>query len=240
MIAKRPRIMVVDDDSGIRTTLEAIIEDAGYEVIGVDNGYEAIELARTAPSDLIFLDINMPGINGVETFRGIKEANPEIVVVMMTAHAMAGLVEEALAEGAYAVVYKPLDVGQLIDTIQSVLKTHLVLVVDDSSSDRETLRAILKSSGYKVSTAVDGYYAIAMATERHYDIVLMDLRMPGMDGFYAFQEIRKIDPLAKFIFITAYTVEEPVEEGVRSGAYTVLTKPVDPDAMLALMDSITS
>ena len=240
MIAKRPRIMVVDDDLSIRTTLEAIIEDAGYEVIGAENGYEAIELAKSAPSDLIFLDINMPGINGVETFREIREVNPETVVVMMTAFAMAGLVEEALAEGAHAVMYKPLDVGRLIDTIQSALNTHLVLVVDDRAADRETLSAILENSGYKVSTAEDGNYAVSMATKRHYDIVLMDLRMPGMDGFAAFQEIREIDPLAKVIFITAYTLEEPIREGVKSGAYTVLKKPIDPDVMLALMESITT
>ena len=239
MTAKRPRIMVVDDDLSIRTTLEAIIEDAGYEAIGADNGYEAIELAKRAPADVIFLDINMPGINGVETFREIRVANPDTVVVMMTAYAMGGLVEEALADGAYAVVYKPFDIGQLIDTIESVLKTHLVLVVDDRAADRETLRAILEDSGYKVSTAEDGNYAISMATERHYDIVLMDLRMPGMDGFDAFQEIRKIDPLAKVIFVTGYVIEGPVREVVKSGAYTVLTKPVDPDVMLALMESIT-
>jgi CheY-like chemotaxis protein len=230
--------MVVDDDSSMRITLEGIIEEEGYCVVVADDGYQAIELAKKAHFDLIFLDIKMPGIDGVEAFKEIVKVSPDTVVVMMTGFSLAEVVEEGLEEGAYAVLYKPFDVHQIIDIIQSVQGNHLVLVVDDRAPDRETLRVILEDSGYEVSTAESGNYAVSMATERHFDIILMDIRMPGIDGFAAFQEIRRVDPLAKVVFITGYALENAVLEAVMSGAYSVLTKPVNPDEMLTLMKSI--
>ena len=80
MTDERPWIMVVDDDAGIRVTLEGMIEEEGYEVTGVEDGYRAIELAKEAPFALIFMDIKMPGINGVETYREIKKVSPQSVV----------------------------------------------------------------------------------------------------------------------------------------------------------------
>ena len=70
-------------------------------------------------------------------------------------------------------------------------------------------------------------------------VILMDIRMPGMDGITAFEEIRMFDPLVKVIFITGYTLENPVREALLNGACTVLTKPVDPEELLALMNSLT-
>ena len=238
MTDNQPKIMVVDDDPGMRLTLEGIIEDEGYDVVGVDNGYQAIELAKETPFTLIFMDIKMPGINGVEAFREIKQLSPDSVIVMMTGFSVEELVKEALEEGANAVIYKPLDMGQIIDIVQAVLKTTFVLVVDDRAADRETLHAILEDNGYQVSSAQDGKQAISMAAARHHGIILMDMRMPGMDGFTASEEIKKFDPQVKVIFITGYELGDPAREALVAGAYTVVAKPVDPEELLALMQSV--
>ena len=230
--------MVVDDDPGVRLTLEGIIEDEGYDVVGVPDGYRAIELAGQQTFALIFMDIKMPGIDGLDTYRKIKRVSPEAVVVMMTGFSVEDLVKEALDEGAYAVIYKPFDMEQIIDIVQVVLKTVLVLVVDDRAADRTTLRAMLEDNEYLVAEAWNGHEAAAMAAERHYGVILMDIRMPGMDGFATFQRISVFDRYARVIFITGYDLEEPVKEALLGGAYTVLAKPVDPDEMLALMKSI--
>ena len=103
MIVNGPKIMVVDDDPGMRLTLVGIIEDEGYEVFGAEDGYRAIELAEETSFALIFMDIRMPGLNGVETYREIKKINPRSVVVMLTGFSVESLVKEALKEGAYAV-----------------------------------------------------------------------------------------------------------------------------------------
>ena len=124
MVQIQPTIMVVDDDEGMRITLEGIIEDEGYNVIGAEDGYRAIELAKVNPCALFFLDIRMPGINGVETYREIKKTSPGSVVAMMTGFTAEGLVQAALDEGAYTVVYKPFRIERIIEIVSTVLKSR--------------------------------------------------------------------------------------------------------------------
>ncbi len=230
---------MVDDDAGMRITLEGIIEDEGYDVVGAKNGYEAVKLVEESCFDLIFMDIKMPGINGVETYREIKKASPQSVVVMMTGFSVEELVKEALQEGAYGVIYKPYSMEQIIDIMQSVLKSTGILVVDDLATHRETLCAILEDTGYKVSEAQDGEDAISLVQKNRYDIVLMDVVMPGIDGFETFKEVHKIDPQVKVIFVTGYALSDPVRQVLQEGAFSVLTKPVDPDDLLTLIKTIT-
>ena len=233
------KIMVVDDDPGMRITLEGIIEDEGYDVVGAADGHQAIQLAREDHFGLIFMDIKMPGITGVDAYREIKKISPETVVVMMTGFSLGDLIRDAMEEGAYAVVYKPFDMGQIIDIVQAVLKTTVVLVVDDRATDRQPLRAILKENGYLVAEAQSGADAVEMAAKRHFGVILMDANMPGTDGSAAFEQIRSVDPQAKIVFVSGYELEDSVKNGLRRGAYTALTKPVDPEEMLALLRSIT-
>ena len=239
MVNKRPRIMVVDDEPYMCTTLEAIFKDEGYEVATASDGYEAISQAKSASFDLIFMDIKLPGINGVEAYREIKSISPDTVVVVMTGFALEDLVKEALEEGAYAVIYKPFAVEQILDIVQAVLQTAVVLVVDDQAGDREALRAILEDAGYTVFEAEHGRQAIGMALERHYQVILMDIRMPGLNGMETFQRIREVDPQVKVVFITGYELDAFTAEALRQGAYNVLTKPVDVEQMLCLIRSIT-
>jgi two-component system response regulator HydG len=114
-------ILVVDDLKSIRLTLGGILEDEGYNVVLAENGYQAIEAAKQTPFDLVFMDIKMPGINGVQTFREIKKINPKAAVIMMTASSVEELIKEALDEGAYAVVYKPFDVEKIVSITKSAL-----------------------------------------------------------------------------------------------------------------------
>jgi len=118
----KANILVVDDLRSIRLTLGGILEDEGYNVVLAENGYQAIEMAKQTPFDLIFMDIKMPGINGVQTFREIKKVNPQAVVIMMTAYSVEDLIKEALEEGAYAVVYKPFDIEKILSLIESALR----------------------------------------------------------------------------------------------------------------------
>lgn len=233
-----PKIMVVDDDPGMRLTLEGIIEDEGFDVVGAEDGFRAIELAKTAQLNLIFMDIKMPGINGVETYREIKRVSPNSVVVMMTGFSVDSLVQDALEEGAYAVLYKPFEMGEIIEIVDQVLKTTLVLLVDDKSTDKSIMRSILKDSGYVVAEARSGEEAVAMAAQRRFSLILMDIKMAEMDGFTALERIRQFDPEAKAIFITDYTLDDSVIDVLKAGAYTAISKTVDPKELLDLIQSI--
>ena len=119
MQPNQTNVLLVDDDDGIRFTLQGIIEDEGYSVFEAEDGYQAIELVKQIDFHWVFMDIRMPGLNGVETYLEIKKIRPSSKVVMMTGFSVEALVDKALEEGVYAVLYKPLPVEQLLDILKS-------------------------------------------------------------------------------------------------------------------------
>ncbi len=239
-VQNKAKVLVVDDQIGMLETFTDILEDKGFNVVTADDGFAAIERVKEQSFDLIFMDIKMPGINGVQTFREIKKINPKIAVVMMTAYSVEDLIEEAIAEGAYTVVYKPFDINKVIQTIEKVLDTVLVLVVDDRLEDRQTFKDALGSKGYRVTTAKDGYEAIALVKQGDFDIIFIDVKMPGVDGVKTFEEIHKIKPEVPVIMVTGCSAEELLKDAVDKGAYACIHKPLDMDAVLAMVEEITN
>ena len=237
---EKPNILVVDDLRSIRLTLGGILEDNGHQVVTVEDGYQAIEAVGKTHFDVIFMDIKMPGINGVQTFREVKKIDPEATVIMMTAYSVDDLVKEALDEGAYAVVYKPFDIDRIIAIIEKSLhKKILILVVDDQFTDRETLKRILEDKGYRVATARNGAEVIEMVKSRHYDIIFLDIRLPDMDGVETFEQVKKIDPRATVIMMSGCTEDNLVKRAISQGAYTCLHKPFDMEKVIALVENLT-
>lgn len=236
----KTNILVVDDIRSMRVTLGGILEDKGHNVVMVENGYQAIEAVKKTLFDVIFIDIKMPGINGVQTFREIKRIDRKAVVIMMTAYSVEDLLKEALEEGAYATVYKPFDVDKIIAIIEEVLhEKTLILVVDDKFSDRETLKTILEDKGYRVTTAKDGTEAIEMVKSKHYDIIFLDVILPGMDGVETFERVKGIDPEVTVIMMTGYTAEDLVRKAVSEGAYTCIYKPFNMEKLIELVEGIS-
>ena len=109
----QPRVLVVDDQENARITMRGLIEDLGAQVQTAEDGYQAIEGARTINFDLAFIDIEMPWINGVQTLRELLKLRPAMVAAMVTGYGEARLVREALDEGAVAVLLKPFDANEV-------------------------------------------------------------------------------------------------------------------------------
>ena len=236
-------VMIVDDNISACKTLSFILEEEGYDVTTAKDGPEAIAVVEERPFDIIFMDIRMPLMDGVETYRRIKRVRPDCVVVMMTAYAVEELVREALQEGAYAVMYKPLDIEEMVALIERV--THadqgaLILVVDDDPEFCITFTNVLVTRGYKVGTADTGEEAISMTQERAYDIIFIDMRLPTLNGLETYLAIRKIDQQAVAIMMTAYRQEmaELVEAALNNTAYACIYKPLDLEEVLTLTNKI--
>ena len=123
---KKPRVLVVDDQQNARITMRGLLEDLGAQVQTAEDGYQAIEGAREVPFDLAFIDIEMPGINGIQTLRELLKLRPEMVAAMVTGYGEARLVEEALKEGAVAVLLKPFDAKEI---------SHLVYGINQRPDD---------------------------------------------------------------------------------------------------------
>lgn len=115
---KRTPVLVVDDNLDIARTTALILNYLGYAATTAGDGLEAIQKVEAQPYDVIVMDIKMPRMGGMEACQRILEMRPEAVVVMTTAFAVEGLVQQVRAAGARYVLYKPLDVGELIAIIE--------------------------------------------------------------------------------------------------------------------------
>jgi len=121
---QKASILIVDDNVSLCRTLSLVLGRQGYAVNTAKDGLEALDRVKENPFDMIFMDIKMPLMDGVETYRRIKKIRPEAVVMMMTAYAVEDLVQQALEEGAYGIVYNPLDIGKVVSVIKEAKETR--------------------------------------------------------------------------------------------------------------------
>jgi CheY-like chemotaxis protein len=146
------------------------------------------------------MDIQLPEISGLEVTKWLKEDDElaHIPVVAVTAFAMKGDEERIREGGCEAYISKPISVSHFLDTIKRLLDkvgrmSARILVVDDIEANVRLLEAKLTAEYYEVSTAMDGPTALAMAARDLPDIILLDVMMPGMDGFTVCRKLKE-DP----------------------------------------------
>lgn len=114
--------------------------------------------------------------------------------------------------------------------------TPTILVVDDEVDTCQNLSDILTDLGYQVDVAYDGFQALQMVRKNTYDVALLDLKMPGMDGLTLYREIKKISAGTVAIVVTAYSGGDTTAQALTAGAWHVLAKPVDFTRLLGLVD----
>ena len=233
------KVLVVDDQRSIRLTLSAILESRGCDVTEVEDGYRAIDAAGESSFDLVLMDIKMPGINGVQTFREIKKISPGSLVVMMTGYAVQDLVDTAMEEGALSVIYKPFEMEEVFKLVDSISKSVKILVVDDNTLVRESLTGILTSHGHEVVSASRGEEALEIVKDGSFDLALMDLKLPGSDGFSIFKQIQEISPKTGVVFITGLELSGEFKEASEDLDYPILYKPLDMQNLLTLVKRLS-
>ncbi len=236
---KKTNILIVDDEIDLLETLGDIFESKGYNVTMVEDGNKAIELLKKKYFDIILMDLKMPGISGVESFKEVKNLHPSAAIIMMTAGSIGEEIKEAMGAGVDAVVDKPFNVKKLVATIESILERPLILVVDDRVEDRETLRDILVERKYRAFVAKDGYEAIDIVRRSDFDVILLDIKMPGMDGMEVLEVVKEIKPDIGVVMMTGYSSEGLAGKSLKKGAYTCLYKPfLDMEKLLRVIEEV--
>jgi two-component system response regulator HydG len=240
---RKPAVLIVDDDTSQTRTMSLILTRKGYEVATARDGFEAIVRVRERPFDVIFMDIKMPVMNGVEAYKEIKKIRPEAVVMMMTAYAVEELIQEALREGVGGVLYKPIDIDSVTALIDDAMKSKnggFILVVDDDESTCVTLKNILTRKGYETGIAHTGEEAVRMAKKKKYRIIFIDMKLPTINGLETYLAIKKVSPETVAIMITAYRqqMEELVDKAIQNDAYTCIYKPLDIEVLLGMVEEI--
>lgn len=122
--------MIVDDQFGIRTLLNEVLQKEGYEIYQAANGLQALKLTDQHDPDLVLLDMKIPGMDGLEILKKMKESNPDIRVIIMTAYGELDLIEQTKKLGALAHFSKPFD----IEEIRSAVRKYLTVKSDHTTT----------------------------------------------------------------------------------------------------------
>ncbi|MEM1441156.1 MAG: response regulator [Verrucomicrobiota bacterium] len=222
-------ILVIDDDFAVRELLQRILEAEGYRVITAEDGNEGLALASQHLPDAITLDVVMPGgKDGWDVLQHLKSdpRTQSIPVIMVSVMAEQ---ENGLALDVEDYLVKPIDVDRLSRVILRVTgqsPQRNLLLVDDDKESLEAMSRVLEDSGWQTILAHDGAEALAMLEKTRPAAIVLDLIMPGMDGFEFLQKQQEDEHL-KSIPVIVMTGKEPSDaeqEFLRKRVTTVLKK----------------
>lgn len=232
------KILVVDDELRMREMLYDLLSRKGYKMFTAPGGGEAIEIVRQENPDLVLLDIKMPNIDGIETLKKIREFDTKTRIVMLTGVDDVELEKQARMIGASGFLRKELDLALITKAVDEILaerkegsaaEAKKILIVDDNLQIRSLLERFLIKKGFYALTAASGEEALEKIKTAKPLIVLLDIKMPGMDGLMTLKRIKEINEDIGVIMITGVEDENIGEEALKLGAYDYITKPLDLD-----------
>jgi DNA-binding NtrC family response regulator len=235
------KVLVVDDDRRMVKTICDILKAKGFEAVSALTGEEAVEMVRADIPDCVLMDVKMPGIDGVEALRMMKEMVPDLPVVLMSAYATGDQAEEAKRQGAYSVLTKPIDIQQLLSFLSLLRKEESILVVDDDPQFCRTLKDILQSRNYQVETEDDPEKVLGHMEQKYELVVVLDLKLGDADGLDVLRDIRSRYPTKPVVLVTGYSGEmvSVIEKGLQIGAYTCLYKPFVTEELIGIIEEIS-
>jgi PAS domain S-box-containing protein len=266
------RVLVVDDNANARQVLRETLQRLGFRAESVDGGLASVEAVQQAdrladPFDVVLMDWQMPGVDGLEASRRIRglalSHRPQMILV--TGFGREEVMERAGHEEFSAVLVKPVNPSLLLDHLMHVvqvatrplpvslpagpqapvsasmvgLRGARVLAVDDNDINLQVARELLEDVGVLVQTASDGEQAVQKVRDREFDLVLMDMQMPVMDGLAATRAIRQLPQreTLPIVAMTANAMDQDRQRCIDAGMNDFLAKPIDPDRLFEMLAS---
>ena len=251
------KALVVDDDFNTCDSVTKMLVKVGMRAEWTLSGKEAVLRARQSieMSDVYhayIIDWRLPDMNGIEVTRQIRSLHDDTPIIILTAYDWSDIEVEAKAAGVTAFCSKPMFMSDLRETLMSALgqkltdasqellpeedadfKDRHILLVEDNELNREIAQEILREYGFRVDTAENGAVAVEKvrtAAPGSYDLVLMDVQMPVMDGYTATRQIRALEDPAlagiPILAMTANAFDEDRRNAMESGMNGFLSKPI--------------
>ncbi len=258
-------VIVVDDDPISTQHVKLVLDEVGMTsdiALSPEEGIKMLKIAKARgnPYNTVLVDYRMPDLDGIELSRMIREFDDSIVIILLTSYSWIEIEEEAVEAGVDSFVAKPLLAQDVMpefrsaverrrshekDTAPADLTGKRILLAEDLEINAEIMTELLEMNDMKVDVAVNGQIAVDLFEEHdpgYYDAVLMDMRMPVMDGLDATRNIRASShPDSRripIIALTANAFDEDVQRALQAGMNAFLSKPVEPEKLyetLALM-----
>jgi two-component system, NtrC family, response regulator HydG len=240
MTAKTHRILIVDDDLDNASSLCELFEFEGHQVTVVHSGDQAIAAYLNNDYDVAFMDVMMPGKNGVESFLEIKRLKPSARVVMMTGFSVEQLLCQAMENGAMGVLTKPMETSRVLGMLDEVGPGGVV--VAEAGHSGEHMHRLLSQSGRpcRLIREARGLNQDTLPDES--GVLIFELNRPLIESFGYYRQMRQGGCEASaVIMLDANTPASASTEMLRDFALTgVLNKPFDPLLLLEKLDVIAA
>jgi len=244
VVFEKGRVLVVDDDRHILEMMKSVLSKEGYKVTTANSGEIALRTLESETPDTILLDIKMPGMDGFETLKAIKQKSPEIPVIMLTAFGYDDeLVDKALKMGAAGYIAKDMPLENILSTFdwvsEKAVKGKLakrgakIVLAEAEKRTSEALKEFLEKNGYKVHVTNNCENAVSITRKEQPDMILLDVHGPGMSGIEALGKIREFNRQVKVMMMSLTRDEDTRKKCESLGACDYLTKPFTPEFLLA-------
>lgn len=255
------KTLVVDDDVAVCESAVVTLKEIGVTAEWVDSGRKAVERVEGLWKsgkffDMILIDWKMPDMDGIETARRIRSiVGPEVTIIIITAYDWSAIEHEAKMAGVNLLMSKPMFKSSLVsafsramgekeeqqrqkETFDYDFSGKRVLLAEDNAINTEVAVMLLESKGFTVDTAENGLRAMEMFSKTepgYYSAILMDIRMPLMDGLAATNNIRHLSNAdagdIPIIAMTANAFDDDIEKSKAAGMNAHLAKPIDPERL---------
>jgi PAS domain S-box-containing protein len=250
------RALLVEDSKSSRHMLRAALADWGVEAAEAATGLEALQRVAEGPAfDLVLIDWKLPDIDGVEVLARLRAAGPAPAALMLTAYggrALAEALSLRFAAAAPGVLEKPYSPRQLKQRVLAALGEEgaasaepdrrasdvllpdaRILLVEDNSVNQQVATELLEALGVEVTLAASGDEALEILAQRRFDLILMDVQMPGRDGLETTDVIRNEfgDARTPIVAMTANAMAGDRERCLEAGMNDHIAKPIDPDKL---------
>jgi len=256
---KGKKVLVVDHNKTSLMILERMLRSFSFEVTALRNPFEAIELLQKEGFDLLAIDFNLPGLSGIDLYKRLV-ANTEITVpktIFVSATGRESYYNQVKQLGVKNFLVKPINQSLMFDAVMNALKgtewsqankdqnekskakcnwvltDKRVLLVEDNDINQLVAKDILEQVGIRVSVASNGEEAIKLVGANKFDVVLMDVQMPIMDGYKATEILRKTYSNSELpiIAMTANALRGDRERSIESGMNDYISKPINPELL---------
>lgn len=229
------RILIVDDNLELAENVAEILEDAGFESDVFEKPTEALAQLVPGRYAAALLDIRMPEMNGVELYRALKERDPCLPAIAMTAWARDDHMRAAVAEGMIAILPKPIDVPRLLARLGCVVDGEKALVVEDDHDLAQNLVEVLAERGFAARVAHSCEEARRLAGVGPLSVLLVDYKLPDGDGLELVDEFCRGSDCTAVVFSGAVR-ELVLKDRLRSEVEVkFFEKPLDLSRLLAAL-----
>lgn len=228
------KYLLLDDNEAFAENLAEILRDGGDEATVVTEGARALELARSQRFDVLLTDMKMPGMSGAATVHRIRQVDPGLAAVVITAYPGEDDLETARREGLLAVLPKPVPIPTLVSLLSEARRDGLVALVEDDLALSDNLTEVLRARGFSCVTARSVLDTEQLASVRPF-AALVDLRMPGGPDGEALRRLRARFPELPVFVMTAYP--EVLPESMPEHT-DVFSKPFDTAALVEVLERV--